>query len=76
MEESTQQDDRRIAEDFRRQLQERSLQGRVHPSTAERLLWLDQNPELLEQIARVSWALLLAPGSLQTSSRKSWQQFR
>jgi hypothetical protein len=55
MEESTQQDERRIAEDFRRQLQERSLQGFVHQSTAERLRWLDQNPELLEQIAGASW---------------------
>ena len=42
------------AEDFRRQLQERSLQG-GHPSVAERLRWLEENSHLLDQIERVSW---------------------
>ena len=70
MEESTQQDERRIAEDFRRQLQERSLRGYVHPSTAERLRWLDQNSELLKQIARVSWGS--TPGTGLTPDQKVW----
>lgn len=51
---SEQQSERVAAEDFRRQLQERSLSG-VEPSLADRLRWLNENPELLERIARVSW---------------------
>ena len=45
------QEERRIAEDFRRQLQERALGGRALPALAELLRWLDQNPELLEYLA-------------------------
>jgi len=50
-----QQREREAAEDFRRQLQERSLRGNARPSLAGLLHWLDENPELLAQIARVSW---------------------
>lgn len=63
MEESTHaQEERRVAEDFRRQLQERALGGRSLPGTAELLRWLDQNPELLEQIAHVSWGAASGTG--------------
>jgi|SRR5271157_270790 len=50
-----QQKEREAAEDFRKQLQEKSLGGHAQPSAAELLRWLDENPELLAQIARVSW---------------------
>jgi hypothetical protein len=49
------QSEREAAEDFRRQLQERSLRGNVRPSPGDLLRWLDENPELLAQIAQVSW---------------------
>jgi hypothetical protein len=69
MQENTHEpDERRVAEDFRRQLQERSLAGRAHPPTAELLRWLDQNAELLEQIAHVSCALRQALDLPQSSS--------
>src|SRR5206468_4999169 len=62
MEESThEQEERRVAEDFRRQLQERALGGRTRPDTPELLRWLDQNPELLEYVAHASWGT--APGT-------------
>jgi hypothetical protein len=68
MEENTHEHDERcVAEDFRRQLQERLLAGRVHPPTAELLRWLNQNPELLEQIAQVSWGA--TPGTGLTPER-------
>ena len=35
------QDERQIAEDFRRQLQERALKGRSRPANAELMRWLD-----------------------------------
>ena len=49
------------AEDLRRQLQERSLQGGTRPSLQDLRRWLDDNPELLAEISRVSWGS--APGS-------------
>jgi hypothetical protein len=48
------QSEREAAEDFRRQLQERQLRG-AQPIPADLLRWLDENPELLEEVARVSW---------------------
>lgn len=50
-----QQREREAAEDFRRQLQERLLRDGGQPSPADLIRWLDENPELLAQIARVSW---------------------
>jgi hypothetical protein len=62
MDENTpEQDERQIAEDFRRQLQERALGGRTRPPNAELIRWLDENPELLEYIAHASWGA--APGT-------------
>jgi hypothetical protein len=62
MDENTpEQDERQIAEDFRRQLQERALGGRTRPPNAELMRWLDENPELLEYIAHASWGA--APGT-------------
>jgi len=55
------QDERQIAEDFRRQLQECALKGRSRPANAELMRWLDENPELLEYVAHVSWGA--APGT-------------
>lgn len=56
MDQSThKQDERQVAEDFRRQLQERALGGRTRPATTELMRWLDQNPELLEYVAHASW---------------------
>lgn len=49
------QEERRIAEDLRRQLQERVSAGRGHLTTDELISWLDRNPELLKKIADVSW---------------------
>lgn len=63
MEERTREhEERHVAEDFRRQLQERSLGGRALPARAEMLRWLDRNPELLEQIAHVSWGATAGSG--------------
>jgi len=42
------------AQDFRRQLQERSPRGHAHQTAADRLRWLDNNPELLARIGRLS----------------------
>jgi hypothetical protein len=49
------QREREAAEDFRRQLQERQLRGSALPSPADLPRWLDENPELLKEVARVSW---------------------
>ena len=55
-----QQSEIEAAEDFRRQLQERSLQGGTRPSLQDLRRWLDENPQLLAEISRVSWGS--APG--------------
>ena len=55
-----QQSEQEAAEDFRRQLQERSLQGGARPSLQDLRRWLDENPEFLAEISRVSWGS--APG--------------
>jgi len=56
-----QQGEREAAEDFRRQLQERSLRGGAQPRLEDLRRWLDENPELLAEIAQASWGS--APGS-------------
>jgi len=55
------ENEREVAEDFRRQIQERALGGRVRPATAELMRWFDQHPELLEYVAHTSWGT--APGT-------------
>ena len=55
-----QQSEQEAAEDFRRQLQERSLRGGTRPSLQDLRRWLDENPEFLAEISRVSWGS--APG--------------
>src|ERR1035441_3071314 len=55
MEQIDREEERRAAEDFRRQLQERSLGDSPHPSAAEQFRWLNENDKLLERIARVNW---------------------
>jgi hypothetical protein len=52
---NNQQHEREAAEDFRRQIQERLLRGNARPILADSLRWLDENPELLAHIERVSW---------------------
>jgi hypothetical protein len=46
-----QQSEREAAEDFRRQLQQRSLGGNAQLSS-DRLRWVDENPEILAKVAR------------------------
>jgi hypothetical protein len=64
-----QQEERQAAEDFRRQLQERWMEG-SQPSAAERLRWLDENTALLEDIARVSWGSASGEGFTPTQFKE------
>ena len=76
MDENTfEQDERRIAEDFRRQLQERALGGRTRPPNAELMRWLDENTELLEYVAHVNWGAAPGTGLTPEQLRKNWLLF-